>query len=99
MATVKLGGLAELNGTYRVQTGKAGGEPVIQAEAGDTVIFDGGEIVEFVVASTRTRKAQEGRMPYVWYTPVAGSVKIVARESYTPDSSEEQLAKEADRIA
>ncbi len=94
-ATRKISGCWDLEGQIRCETGPAGSEPVIEAAAGDRVHVIGEE-VEFVVAFVKTRKAQPGRNAFVWYMPVEGSV-VTQPDNLTPDSSEEQLSREATR--
>ena len=102
MATKTISGCWDLEGRIRCQTGKPGTEPRVDAATGDRVVAlaagtDGSDI-EFVVAKVTTRPAAPGRSAFVWYTPVEGSV-AVRQGGFTPDSSEEQLAREAGHAA
>jgi hypothetical protein len=98
----EISGCWDLKGRIRCQTGRAGEEPRIDAAVGERVVAiaagtDGSDI-EFIVATIEFRPAAPGRNPVVYYTPVTGSV-IVRQGGFTPDSSEEQLAREAQRDA
>jgi hypothetical protein len=92
MTTKKISGCWDLQGRIRCETGGRGEEPRVEAAAGDRV-YVVGEDVEFTVEKVETKPARPDNNAYVWYTPVEGSV-VARPQRLTPDSSEEQLARE-----